>query len=165
MQTTPLLITDFSEKSNLKAWQIVDDVVMGGMSNGNFTINEEGNGFFYGNISLKNNGGFSSVRCAINTIEILRFSKIVITLKGDGKIYQLRVKDNLQNYYSYVKKIQTSGDWQSVEIPFSEMYPVFRGRKLNKANLSSNTLAQISFLFGNKKEESFQLELKNIYFK
>ena len=48
------LIFDFSKTANISSWSIVDDVVMGGRSNGNFTINKEGHGAFSGKISLKN---------------------------------------------------------------------------------------------------------------
>ena len=39
---------------------IVDDVVMGGESSSTFNLNEDGCGIFEGNISIENNGGFSS---------------------------------------------------------------------------------------------------------
>lgn len=54
-------ITQFNTFSNTNHWVIVDDVVMGGKSSGHFKI-DEGKGMFYGEISLENNGGFSSVR-------------------------------------------------------------------------------------------------------
>ncbi|MGY8883923.1 MAG: CIA30 family protein, partial [Flavobacteriales bacterium] len=59
--TSPIIF-DFNLKSDLKKWTIVDDVVMGGRSSGNFRLNDDGHGVFEGEISLENNGGFSSVR-------------------------------------------------------------------------------------------------------
>ena len=55
-------IFDFSKESDLRNWRIVDDVVMGGKSDGNFYINKDGHATFSGTVSLENNGGFSSVR-------------------------------------------------------------------------------------------------------
>ena len=163
MGSSSYMLFNFSKDRNISAWKIVDDVVMGGRSNGSFKLNENGNGLFYGEISLKNNGGFSSVRYSFNKIDISAYTKVVLRIKGDGKEYQFRVKDDNSQYYSFIKKFDTTGDWQTIEIPFEEMYPAFRGRKLNIQNFSSTTLAQIAFLIGNKKEEVFQLEIDQIY--
>ena len=56
------MIFDFNKKSDLQDWIIVDDVVMGGESLSTFKLNEDGCGIFEGNISIQNNGGFSSLR-------------------------------------------------------------------------------------------------------
>ena len=52
-----------------------------------------------------------------------------------------------------------------MEISLSNMYPSFRGRKLALPNFSSKNIEEITFLIGNKKEESFQLEIDKIYLK
>jgi NADH dehydrogenase [ubiquinone] 1 alpha subcomplex assembly factor 1 len=163
MFSIPFVLFDFSDNSDLESCEIIDDVVMGGRSNGNFMINKNGNGFFYGTISLKNNGGFSSVRYNLKELDITSFTKIVIRVKGDGKTYQFRIKDNLSKYYSFVKQIKTTGKWEFIQIQLKDLYPVFRGNRVNMGNFSSNTIAQIAFLFGNKKAESFQLEIDKIY--
>ena len=56
------VIFDFNKKSDLQDWIIVNDVVMGGRSSSTFKLDEDGLGVFEGNISLENNGGFSSLR-------------------------------------------------------------------------------------------------------
>ena len=56
------VIFDFNKKSDLQDWIIVNDVVMGGRSSSTFKLDEDGEGVFEGNISLENNGGFSSLR-------------------------------------------------------------------------------------------------------
>ena len=38
--------------------------------------------------------------------------------------------------YSYVYYFSTTGEWEEVEIPLKEMYPTFRGKKLEKSNFS-----------------------------
>ena len=42
------------------------------------------------------------------------------------------------------------------------MYPSFRGRKLDMNNFSDDYFEQITFLVGNKKNESFRLLIDNI---
>lgn len=163
MNNSSHTIFEFSKQSNISSWRVVDDVVMGGVSSGNFEINEEGNGLYTGEISLDNNGGFSSLRYLFDKINVEKFSKVILKIKGDGKKYQFRVKDNSQNYYSYIQTFETSKEWELVEINLSEMYPAFRGRKLDMSNFSSNEIEEITLLFGNKKEETFQLEISKIY--
>ena len=78
-------IYDFNESSSAKDWKIVDDGVMGGRSNGRFSIDNEGNGVFEGKISLENNGGFSSMRYTFEKVAVTRTATVLIRLKGDGK--------------------------------------------------------------------------------
>ncbi|WP_339883109.1 CIA30 family protein [Polaribacter vadi] len=163
MNNSAHTIFEFSKQSNISSWKVVDDVVMGGVSSGNFEINEEGNGLYTGEISLENNGGFSSLRYRFDKINVEKFSKVILKIKGDGKKYQFRVKDNFQNYYSYIQTFETSKEWEFVEINLSDMYPAFRGRNLDMSNFSSNEIEEIALLIGNKKEESFRLEISKIY--
>jgi len=160
MNTT--LVYDFNKNSSPRDWRIIDDGVMGGLSQGNFFINEEGNGVFTGTVSLENNGGFSSVRHQFEKIKVTKDSKVFIRLKGDGKPYQFRIKDKYDNYYSYITTFETSGDWESIEIKLSDLYPSFRGRRLNAPNFNSTSFEEIVFLIANKKKESFQLVLDKI---
>lgn len=160
MNTT--LLFDFTKNTNPKEWTIIDDVVMGGRSNGTFTVDKEGNGVFSGEVSLENNGGFSSVRYQCNPVKVTKDSKVLIRLKGDGKDYQFRIKDKSNSYYSYITSFKTSGDWQTIAIQLSDLYPSFRGRKLDMPNFSSNAFEEIVFLIGNKKKESFQLLIDKI---
>ena len=52
-----------------------------------------------------------------------------------------------------------------VKIPLKEMYPSFRGRRLNQPNFSNDYIEEITFLVGNKKNENFKLLLDKIEFK
>jgi NADH dehydrogenase [ubiquinone] 1 alpha subcomplex assembly factor 1 len=157
------IIFDFTKDSDISLWRVVDDVVMGGVSEGIFRLNQDGNGLYSGKVSLDNNGGFSSLRYQFNEKDISKYSKIILKVKGDGKNYQFRVKNNFRNFYSYIKTFATSKDWQLIEIQLSEMYPAFRGRKLSLPNFSSDEIEEIAFLIGNKKDESFRLEIDKIY--
>ncbi len=152
-------IFDFSQNSDLTSWRIVDDVVMGGKSSSKFSVNKSGHGLFEGYVSLENNGGFSSVRHRFSNINVVEFTKIVIKLRGDGKRYQFRVKSDVYDRFSYVAHFETDGSWQTIEIPFSSMYPSFRGMRLNRPNYPGKTLEELAFLISNKTEESFWLEI------
>lgn len=160
-----MTLFNFNSESNLTNWRIVDDVVMGGKSDGNFALNKAGYGLFSGRVSLENNGGFSMVQYTFDTKNVSNYSKVIIKLKGDGKTYQFRVKTDSNDYYSYVTSFDTSGNWETIEILFKDMYPAFRGRKLDMKNYPGNEMQMIAFLIGNKKAESFELEIKSITLK
>lgn len=159
---TSKIIFDFNKDSNIKQWRIVNDGVMGGLSVGSFTLSPNGHGLFKGEISLENNGGFSSVRYRFEKLQVTEDSNITIKLKGDGKNYQFRVKDDSNNYYSYIVTFPTSGKWEEIKISFKDMYPSLRGRKLDMPNFSKNSIEEIVFLIGNKRTENFTLLIDKI---
>ena len=158
----PFVLFDFSKESNIQNWIVVNDGVMGGLSKGDFSIDNEGHALFKGYVSLENNGGFSSVRYNLETKSVKNFKKIKLRLKGDGKQYQIRVKTRISDYYSYIAYVKTNGEWQTLEILFSEMIPSFRGSKLDLPNYPGEYLEQFAILIGNKKKEDFELYLDKI---
>ncbi len=153
-------IIDIKNVNNNK-WHIVNDDVMGGVSKGNISyINNTL--IFKGEISLDNNGGFSSIRKYPKNILVNKNNKIVLTLKGDGKTYYLRVKSNINDYYSYTIPFKTTNNWQIITLQLADFYPTFRGRKLNMDNFNKTTIQEIGFLIGNKKNEEFKIEIREI---
>lgn len=156
------VIYDFNKESDTKNWRIVDDGVMGGLSAGNFAINNEGHGRFWGEVSLENNGGFSSLRYSFDELSTEGFSKLKLRLKGDGKNYQIRIKHNSRDYYSYIYTFSTKTEWQTVEVDLKDMRPSFRGRFLDMNNYDHNSIEELTFLIANKKEESFELLIDKI---
>ncbi len=157
-----MTLFDFSGTADISGWEIVDDVVMGGRSDGTFYLSTEGNGVFSGKVSLENNGGFSSVRYDIDDLDIETYDTFVLKIKGDGKRYQFRAKSRRYDRQSYISYFETNGEWQEIEIPMNEMHPSFRGMKLNMDNFPGKRLGQISFLIGNQRPESFSLEINKI---
>lgn len=160
-----MTIFNFTSTSSISNWKIVDDVVMGGRSDGDFKINAEGHGEFSGKVSLENNGGFSSLHYYFDTNKTENYSKFILKIKGDGKPYQFRVKHKQSDRHSYIFQFNTTNDWQSIEIPFSEMHAAFRGRRLDIPNFEGQQMEEIAFLIGNKKEETFKLLIDSIALK
>lgn len=157
-----LIIFDFTKESNLQEWAIVDDNVMGGRSNGKILLNEDGHAVFMGDVSLDNNGGFSSVRYSMEPQDIREYTKVVLRVKGDGLRYQLRLKPNKYDRHSYIQYFTTHGEWQTIEIELSSFYATFRGRLLDMPHFHNDILSEVAFLVGNKKAESFRLEIDHI---
>ena len=97
-EVMPVTVFDFNKNSDISNWYVVDDVVMGGRSYGRLSIDPKGNGVFKGNVSLENNGGFSSLRYRFKKQKIDQYQNLVLYLKGDGKTYQIRIKENSRDY-------------------------------------------------------------------
>jgi len=162
MTGRPLVIFDFNSESDLSEWAIVDDVVMGGRSDSYLDINKEGQGDFHGVVSLENNGGFASTRYRPSPIPLSGQLYCKLKVKGDGKDYQFRIKEYEDERFSYIYNFETSGDWETIEIPLLEMYPSFRGRRLDKPDYAARQISEVAILISNKRNENFQLLIDSI---
>lgn len=152
-----------SKNSNsLQNWTVIDDGVMGGLSKGDIHLGESGNVIYSGKVSTDNNGGFSSLRYSFNLRDVSVYTSVSLRIKGDGKAYQFRIKSNKGDYYSYVSKFNSTGDWETLVIAFKDFVPQFRGRVLDMPNFEGETMEEVAFLIGNKVKESFQLEIESI---
>ena len=155
-------IFNFEKNKDLKQWFIVNDDVMGGISESNLSTSEDGDGIFQGYVSTENNGGFCSIRHSLSRKYIGNNKVLKLKIKGDGKDYQIRIKSDRNEYFSYIATFKTTGEWEEIKIPLKEMYPSFRGRELNMQNFNNNYFEQIAFLVGNKRNEKFKLIIDRI---
>lgn len=150
-------IYTFSTQTNIREWLIVNDGVMGGISNSSLVLTNAGHGRFSGHVSMANNGGFASIQLN-KTIKLAEEKKfIVLRIKGDGKRYEFRLKGDISQSQSYVQQFDTSGEWENIKLEISKFYPQYRGRKLNIPNFNFKNIEELSFLIANKQEEDFEL--------
>jgi len=155
-------IFDFTKSSDMSNWMIVDDGVMGGLSQGYIVLNDQGHAVFSGFVTTENNGGFSSVRYNFETKKVSEFTHVILRTKGDGKSYQFRIKQNSYDRASYINTFETSGKWETIKIPLKDFYPSFRGYKLNRPNFDSSSMEEIAILIANNRKENFKLEIDSI---
>ena len=76
-----LTIFDFTQENSGKGWYIVNDGVMGGLSKGEFSI-ENKLAVFKGEVSTDNNGGFTMIQNRFKTIVTKNFKGFVIKLNS-----------------------------------------------------------------------------------
>tara|TARA_E500000178_G_C16893573_1_gene694691 strand:- start:258 stop:797 length:540 start_codon:yes stop_codon:yes gene_type:complete len=153
-------LIDFSSKKNKIEWMIINDNVMGGRSKSNFKLYDD-YATFQGSISVENNGGFASIRFQ-KIADLNSLKKILLHIEGDGKSYQFRVKENTDDYYSFVQIFETSGKKEVIEIDLNKFYASYRGLKLDKIKFKKNKISEIRFLIANKVEENFKLKIYKI---
>ena len=158
-----LTIYDFEENKNLSDWIIVNDRVMGGVSQSSIQLNEDGNAVFSGQVSLENNGGFASVRHETTIKNVQNYSYVNLRVKGKASTYQFRIKKSQGETHSYVQEFEVTPEWKTVQLKLSTFYPRYRGRSLNLPNFEADVIQEVAVLIGNKKKEEFQLEIDKIY--
>ena len=98
------------EKTGIDNWSIVNDNVMGGISNSDLYITDENNLMFFGNVSLKNNGGFASSRLGFGKGKLKNIKSFQIRLKGDGKKYKFRLRESYRSSNYSIDFNTKSGD-------------------------------------------------------
>ncbi|QCD84497.1 uncharacterized protein LOC114179609 isoform X1 [Vigna unguiculata] len=152
-------------------WGALDDVVMGGVSESTFQINPNGGenggptGVFKGVVSTANNGGFTSIRTK-NFSEpenLSAYDGLEFRLKGDGRRYKIIVRTSSDwDTVGYTSGFDTEkGKWQSIQVPFSSLRPVFRARTVSDAppfdpsNVASLQLMFSKFEYDGKLNETF----------
>jgi len=160
-------LTDFApEETNGIKWQVVNDGVMGGLSQGNFTVSDEGILKFSGTLSLENNGGFSSIRSTSVDFNLSNDLGILLKVKGDGRKYTMRL-ESTATYRGMPVSFSgefstTAGEWQQVKVPFSEFKGGWRGRDLPEEKLDPAAIREMGLLLGDKKTGPFALEVDYI---
>ena len=159
---TSIPLANFSTSDEINRWEVVNDGVMGGKSSGNIELKDDTYGYFHGHVSLRNNGGFTSIRKPLNKTNIKGLKVAKLRIKGDGKSYQFRVKSERKDRHVYKYEFETTGEWETISISLKEMTPTYRGYTPDLPNYQAETLAQIGLLIANKKAENFSLLIENI---
>ncbi|MCB1062725.1 MAG: CIA30 family protein [Verrucomicrobiae bacterium] len=157
-------ITEFTPEENARMdWRVVNDGVMGGLSEGNVDFTEAGTMKFQGKLSLENNGGFTTARSGDVDLNLSNDLGLLLMVKGDGRTYEARLDSDAKfrgNAVSFAGQIPTTkGQWQQVKIPFSEFRGSFRGTDLPDAVLNPAAIKRVWILLGDKKQGSFDLEV------
>lgn len=146
------------------SWRSVNDGVMGGLSSGGMVDIDSGMQF-RGTLSLENNGGFSSVRHLV-TQDLSDSKGIRLTIKGDGRSYQFRIRqDRRFDGVAWRKEFQTDGSIQTLEMNYEDFVPVWRGRRVRGAGaIDSEQITQLGFLIADKQPGDFELSVFKLEF-
>ena len=153
---------DPSNNVGVDKWGIVNDGVMGGISQSNIYLNEVNNIIFSGNVSLENNGGFASIRKGFTGSQLKGISKFLLRVRGDGNIYKFRLRMN-GSYANYSADFKTIKDqWMDIEVPLENFKPYYFGRSIRAPRLKVDRVNSIGILISDKQEGAFSLEIEYI---
>ena len=157
-------IAEFTPKeADSQGWRVVDDAVMGGLSKGKIEISKDGILNFNGNLSLDNNGGFSSLRTSKINLDLSGADGLVVRVKGDGRTYQMRFNTDARfrgREVSYKSDFETKkNQWIEIKVPFEDFSGSFRGMTLKKEKFDPAKIQRIGLLLGDKKAGPFELKV------
>lgn len=167
-----------SSSSNYQEmWGVVNDGVMGGLSQSSFEIKED-YALFSGEVSIANSGGFASTRTRNfePTINLENYQGISLKIYGDGNRYKLFIRTEATwDGVAYAASFDTIQDqWLEINIPFNKFVPVFRAKTLdnvppiNPQKITALQLMLSKFEFDGELNPHFQpgnfaLKVKSIH--
>ncbi|MEM6317030.1 MAG: CIA30 family protein [Bacteroidota bacterium] len=158
---TLFILENFDPTTQLD-WRILNDGVMGGLSESRMEKLSDGIGQFSGTVSLRNNGGFASTRALLPKMPKNNYTKVILKVKGDGKKYSFRLRSN-HNFdgVSYRQDFSTQkGEWQEIALPLADFVPTWRGRVVRDVPpIIATQIQQIGFLISDKQEGAFELQI------
>ncbi len=153
----PVRIADFASAE--PAWVVVNDGVMGGVSESRFA-QRRGIGTFRGTVRLENNGGFASVRSTAALAALpADATSFDLRLFGDGRQYQFTVETGSSWYWFAFTP--PKGKWTTVAAPFDLFQPVTRfGQPTDDAPVRAGDVPRrLGILIANSRAERFSLQL------
>ena len=155
-------LMQFDGSASEPRWVAVNDGVMGGRSVGGPVL-AEGQLRFRGELSLANNGGFSSIRTVGQRFDLGGATAMVLRVRGDGRPYQLRLSgaERFRGMaVSYGGEFATqAGQWIVVRVPLATLEPTVRGVKLQGPPIELSDVREIGLLIADKREAAFALDV------
>jgi len=158
---------DFGKEGDGLDWEIVDDGVMGGLSEGEGTLYES-HLQFQGYVSLENNGGFSSLRSPYKAVDLSPFTTVEIRYRSTDYNVGFTLNKHrvwyLPNYKTNLKP--TNGKWAIATIRLADIaqYQVGRptGNYMDKESLAQ--MIRMGFITNEKRAGTFDFEVDYIRF-
>ena len=164
MTSPSLLLTDFTSNSADLGWYVVNDNVMGGRSEGGFE-QEEGELRFTGRTNT-NGGGFSSIRSQPAQLDLSNYTGIELKIRGDGRRYTWRLTTEARwrgKQISYWADFETrDGTWTTVNIPFGDFIPRYRGYQLEGVALDAAQITGMGLMIYDNEDGPFELQLTSV---
>jgi len=155
-------VFDFSRPADQQPWHSIDDQIMGGFSQSRSACVASGQLLFSGTVSLRNRGGFASIRSPETSCDLSGCKELIIRVKGDGQRYKLGLRiDTYFDGVSYLAGFDTIRDkWHEVHLPFEVFHATHHGRRLvNAARLDPSQVKSFGILIADQQVGPFRLDL------
>lgn len=159
-------LADFSLAGEVERWQVVNDGVMGGLSRGRIAPADANAMRFWGNINT-NGGGFSSIRHRLASGAMEGATHVRVTMKGDGRAYQLSLRSNASMFgrsvaYRGTLRPQGKSDWKVATIALSDLEPSIFGRRVPAGPFDPAAARSIGFILADGQDGPFEMQVRRI---
>jgi hypothetical protein len=156
---------DFSNSDAVSPWQIVNDGVMGGLSQGT-RFAEDAHMVFRGVINT-NGGGFSSLRRRMSPGDLSGATGITLRVRGDGRDYKMTFRTSERwrgRSVSYQASIpsMTTGEWADVTVPFADMRTSVFGRTVRANPFDPSDVREMGIILADGIDGPFSLHVRNL---
>lgn len=159
----PMPVTLFAfDTADEAEWDVVNDGVMGGRSQGFVTI-AEGALRFTGTL-VTQGGGFTSVR-APRAIDLSGQVGLELRVRGSGRQFEVELSDGLRTYGRNISRrapFPTSAEWTVVRIPFTALRSTIFGQAVNAPPIDLARIQALGLYMVDAQDGPFRLEVDYI---
>jgi NADH dehydrogenase [ubiquinone] 1 alpha subcomplex assembly factor 1 len=149
-------------------WAILSDNVMGGRSEAEIAYTDRAV-VLKGTVSLKNRGGFVSIKSGWGTKDLSSFKTVKITFRSSSQVYAFTLENSYRWYepaYKHNFSASKPDTWETVSLNLDDFTEERIGNPTgNKVNTSIlENILRIGIATNEKREGPFQLEIASIEF-
>lgn len=165
-----IMNTAFAWTASMDAedWYVVNDTVMGGVSQSAVDIRKDGGVLFSGKLSLENNGGFTSARTEEIPSDWSGSAALKFHIVGDGRDYiaTVRTRRREMRRIYYRQPFSTkAGEEQEIVLPIEDFQAYSFGRRVPSAPtlaMLKGQVGSVGVMLADKKPGRFSLALLEI---
>jgi hypothetical protein len=158
MQERPKTLFTFDTDTEAR-WQVVNDGVMGGRSQG-FVAIEDGTLRFTGTLVTRG-GGFTSVRTD-RSLDLEGYAGVELRVRGNGRTFEVEVADQVRFRGRPVSRrapFATSEEWAIVRVPFRALRATIFGQPVTVPPLELPSVQRVGLYILDGQDGPFQLEV------
>ena len=154
--------------ANATDWYVVNDTVMGGVSSSEVVDGGKGSVIFRGELSLENNGGFTSTRTEAIPDDWTGVTGMKFRVVGDGRSYiaTIRVRTrNMRRIYYRQAFDTTAGVKQEIDLPLANFSAYAYGQRVPSAppvQMVLNQIGSVGVMLADKQPGDFELRIDDI---
>ncbi len=158
----PVTLFDFNSDEEA-SWQVVNDGVMGGRSQGYVAV-AEGALRFTGTLVTRG-GGFTSVRTD-KSVDLRGYEGLELRVRGNGRSFEVEVSDGTRLRGRSVSRrapFETSDEWAMVRVPFNALRATVFGQPVRVAPIELSKVVRFGLYILDGKDGPFRLEVDAIH--
>ncbi len=158
--SSPSAMTLFDfDSTDSATWTVENDGVMGGHSQGYVKVS--GDTLKFTGTLVTRDGGFSQTR-AEKRVDLSAYSAVELRVRGGGRSFWVEVDDGTKDGRRDVARrgeFATSGEWQTVRVPFSSLETTVHGEPIDVAPLAPEAVESLALYIADGKDGPFELEV------